>query len=412
VRQLYALGAGGMDNSQKEQSMSHQGELWTRAQRVLMGGGQGHKRPSAVPGYPIFATHGEGCRFFDADGKAYIDYLLAFGPITLGHNYPRVTEAVTRQAQLGTIFNIGTVLEVELAERLVHTIPSAELVTYCSTGSEATAAAVRIARGYTGREKVIRCGYHGWLDWCSPGDKGVPAAISALTLAVPYNDLDALADLFRADAGGIACVMIEPSPTEAPKEGYLEGVKALCEEQGAVFIMDEVKTGVRYALGGAQERFGVTPHLSTWSKGIANGYHFAAVVGLREYMEPSADVWVAATFHGELTGCAAAMATLDEMEEKDGVRTLWRRGERLAEGLLQVMREASVEATMLGMGPMPLLRFAEGQEELSTRFYSECVQRGVYFSPGHVWFLCLSHTDDVIDETLNVAADAIAAAKT
>ncbi|MBM3500670.1 MAG: aspartate aminotransferase family protein, partial [Armatimonadetes bacterium] len=392
-------------------SLSKQQALWERAQQVLMGGGQGHKRPSPVPGYPTFATHGEGCRFFDADGNGYIDYLLSFGPITLGHNYPRVTEAVTRQAQLGTIFDIGTGLEIELAERLVQLIPSAELVTYCSTGSEATAAAVRIARGYTGREKIIRCGYHGWLDWCRPGDKGVPAAVSALTLAVPYNDLDALRDLFGADSGEIACLMIEPSPTEAPLEGYLAGVKALCEEHGAVFIMDEVKTGLRYALGGAQELFGVTPHLSAWSKGIANGYHFAAVVGQRAIMEPASDVWVAATFHGELTGCAAAMATLDEMQERDGVRLLWERGERLAEGLLGIMREASVEATMLGLGPMPLLRFGEGQEELSTRFYSECVRRGVYFSPGHVWFLCLSHTDEVIDETLNVAAESIRAAK-
>jgi len=388
-----------------------QHELLKRAEQVLVGGGQGHKRPSYVPDYPLFAVRGEGCRFYDADGNGYIDYLLSFGPIVLGYNYPRVVEAVKRRAEQGTIFDVGTPLEIELAERLVELIPSAEMVTYCSTGSEATAAAVRIARAHTGREKIIRCGYHGWLDWCRPGDKGVPACVSELTLEVAYNDLERLRELFEGSPAQIACAIIEPSPTEAPAEGYLPGVKALCEEQGAVFIMDEVKTGVRYALGGAQERFGVVPHMSVWSKGIANGYHFAAVVGLREIMQAASDVWVAATFHGELTGVAAAMATLDEMEEQDGVRLLWERGARLAEGLSEIAQEAGVAAEMVGMGPMPLLRFAEEENDLKVRFFSECVRRGVYFSPDHVWFLSLSHTDDIIDETLETAAAAIQAAK-
>ncbi len=391
--------------------LQRQRELLNRAQRVLVGGGQGHKRPSYVPDYPLFAVRGEGCRFFDADGNGYIDYLLSFGPIVLGYDYARVVEAVKARAEQGTIFDVGTPFEIELAERLVDVIPSAEMVTYCSTGSEATAAAVRIARGHTGRDKVIRCGYHGWLDWCRPGDKGVPACVSGLTLEVPYNDLDRLRELFAENPEQVACAIIEPSPTEAPAEGYLEAVKELCEAQGAVFIMDEVKTGVRYALGGAQERFGVVPHMSVWSKGIANGYHFAAVVGRRDIMEAASDVWVAATFHGELTGVAAAMATLDEMEEQDGVRLLWERGERLAEGLSKIVEEASVAAEMIGMGPLPLLRFAEEERELKVRFFAECARRGVYFPPDHVWFLSLSHTDEVIDETLEVAAAAMQAAK-
>ncbi len=389
--------------------LAKQRELRARAERVLVGGGQGHKRPLPVPDYPLFAERGEGCRFFDPDGNAYIDYLLSYGPIVLGHNYPRVTEAVCRRAALGTVFNVGAPPEIELAERLVRLIPSAEMVTYCATGSGATAAAAKIARAHTGRDMIVRCGYHGWLDWCRPGDRGVPAAISALTLSASYNDLDQLRTFFAENPGAIAGVMIEPSPTVPPVEGYLQGVKDLCEDQGAVFIMDEVKTGVRYALGGAQERFGVTPHLSTWSKGIANGYPIAAVVGSREIMAGIADVWVAATFHGELTGVVAALATLDEMEEKDGVRLLWERGERLSAGLTQIMADASVPATMVGLGPMPLLTFPADLDDLKTRFFSECVRRGVYFSPGHVWFLCLSHTDEVIDETLNVTADAIRA---
>ncbi len=391
--------------------LAKQRDLLVRAERVILGGGQGHKRVPAVPDYPLFAERGEGCRFFDPDGNAYIDYLLSFGPIVLGHNYPRVTEAVQRRAERGTVFNIGAPPEIELAERLVRLIPSAEMVTYCATGSGATAAAVKIARAHTSRDKVIRCGYHGWLDWCRPGDRGVPEAVSALTLSLAYNDLDQLRTLFAENSGEVACVTLEPSPTEPPLDGYLQGVKDLCEDQGALFIMDEVKTGVRYALGGAQERFGVTPHLSTWSKGIANGYAVAAVVGSREIMEGVADVWVSATFHGELTGIVAARATLDEIAEKDGVRLLWERGARLSAGLTQIMADASVPAKMVGQGPMPLLTFPAELEDLKVRFFSECVRRGVYFSPGHVWFLCLSHTDAVIDETLNIAADAIKAAK-
>ncbi|MFQ6131052.1 MAG: aspartate aminotransferase family protein [Armatimonadota bacterium] len=385
-------------------------KLFERAKEVIVGGAQAHKRPSYVPDLPIMAQRGEGCYFWDPDGNRYIDYLCAYGPILLGYAHPKTTQAALERARQGTVFNIGTPLEILLAEKLVEIIPCAEMVSYFISGSESTSAAVKIARAVTGREKVVRCGYHGWHDWCQTGNRGVPRAVSDLTLDFPYNDLDSLAERFRANPDQIACVIMEPVLMDAPAQGFLEGVKRVCHENGALLIFDEIKTGFRYALGGAQEHFGVTPDLATLGKAMANGWPIAVVVGRRQIMQQAEDVWVAATFNGESMGVAAALATIEEMQQHDGVRELWRRGERLRAGLDEIMRDAGVDAHTTGAGPMPFLRFGEGLDELKVKFFSECAKAGVYFPPDHVWFLCLAHTDGVIEETLIIARQALKSA--
>jgi len=391
-------------------SLSSTTDLLGRARQVVMGGGQGHKRPSDIPGYPAFAVRGKGCRFWDNEGREFIDYLCAFGPILLGYAHPAVDEAVKNQIDEGVIFNVPHPSEAELAERLIGLIPSAEMVAYFTGGSGATSGAVKVARAYTKREKVVRCGYHGWHDWCCPGGEGVPRCVSELTLELPYNDVDALQAIFQEHGPQIACVIMEPIIGSGPRPGFLEAVKSICAEHGALLIFDEVKTGFRFAMGGAQEYLGITPDLSTFGKAMANGYDIGVLVGKKEILQTCTGVWLAATFHGHLLGIAATTATLDEMERIDGIKLIWKHGRKLIDGLDEIARRHGVEASCTGYPPMPILSFAESAKEIGRRFWEGAAKRGIYFSPGHPWFISPAHDDSVIDQTLDVSEKAMAEA--
>jgi len=380
-------------------------KLWAEAEEVILGGGQGHKRPGHA-GYPLFMQRGKGCRVWDVDGNEYIDYLMAFGPILLGYAYEAVDNAAKAQIDEAMIFNQHHPIEIKLARKLIDIIPCAEMVTFCLTGSDATSSAVKLARGYTGRPKVIRCGYHGWHDWCHAG-KGALPATTQYTLEMPYNDLDALEELLKANRGEVACIIMEPLVTNPPKPGYLEGVRKLATEYETLLIFDEVKTGFRISLGGAQKYLGITPDMATFGKAMGNGYPIGCVVGKREIMEKVKDVWIAATFNGHFVSAAAALATIEEMEKHNGIQTIWRQGEKLQKGLDEIMKAHGVDARPVGLGPMPHLAFGPGNEELRDQFYTEAAANGVYFSPGHVWFISLSHDDEAIQQTLDASEKAI-----
>ena len=383
-------------------------EWQKRAEAVILGGGQAHKR-ARLPG-PLMIERGEGCRFWDADGAEYIDYLMGYGPVVLGYAHPRVLRAVAEQCARGNVFNVGHTLEVELAEKLVEIIPSAERVTFCVGGSDGTSGVIKLARAYTGREKIVRSGYHGWHDWCH-SERGALLGTAAYTLSMTYNDLPSLERLFEQHRGGIACVIMEPVGYEAPLLGYLEGVKQLCHDNGALFVLDEVKTGFRYALGGAQEHFGVTPDLSVFSNAMGNGFGICAITGAAEVMDDVAGVWVAATFHGEMSLVAAALATIAEIEEKDGIAHMWRLGDKLLDGYREMTGRLGVENVRLeGAGPMPFFGVTGGDERLDrmrSTFYRETLDGGLYLPEGHIWFLSLAHTDEDIARTLEVSEAAL-----
>jgi glutamate-1-semialdehyde 2,1-aminomutase len=384
-------------------------DLLQRAGKVILGGGQGHKHPTQIPGYPAYVVRGKGCRFWDDQGREFIDYLCAFGPILLGYAHPKVDAAVKQRMDEGIIFNLPHPSEADLAQRLIDLIPCAELVAYFTGGSGATTGAVKIARGYTGREKVIRCGYHGWHDWCRPQDPGCPKAMGELTLDFGFNDIGGLEKLFAENPDQVACVIMEPVIGNGPEPGFLEAVKSACAKNGAVFILDEVKTGFRFALGGAQQYLGVTPDLATFGKAMANGYDIGVVVGKRKIMEES-NTYLAATFHAHLLGIAATMATIDEMERIDGISVVWRQGQKLMDGLNEIARRHGVDASCKGYAPMPLLRFGESAKEIGTKFWEGAAKRGIYFSPSHPWFISTVHDDAVIDQTLAASEEAMAAA--
>ena len=295
------------------------------AQRLTPGGVGGIRRPYnfVVGEYPVFITHGQGGHIFDVDGNEYIDMLCAYGPIILGYVEPEINDAVKARIDKGFCFSLVQPVQNELEERLADIVPSGEQTILVKTGSDATNAAVRAVRAYTGRDKIARCGYHGWGDWCVENHGGVPQAVWELTKEFEYGDIADLERVFAENPGEVAGVVITPvghpmaQPIIAPPPGYLEAVKELTHKNGAVLVFDEIRTGFRVALGGAQQRYGVTPDVSTIGKAMANGYPIAAVVGKREILSVyEKNAFLSSTFFPNSLEMVAAMACLDILERE------------------------------------------------------------------------------------------------
>ena len=358
---------------------------------------------------PVFLARGHGSYVWDVDGNKYIDYAMALGPVILGHNYSVVTEAVTRQMTDGTTFSLPHPLEIDVAEALVMLLPCAEMVRFGKNGSDATSGAVRVARAYTGRDVIACCGYHGWQDWyigTTTRNKGVPRAVQELTVPFVYNDTESLQRVFAEHPGRVAAVIMEPVGVVPPHEGFLQQVRELTQREGALLIFDEVVTGFRLALNGAQGYFGVIPDLACFGKGIANGYPLAAVVGRQEVMELFNEVFFSFTFGGETLALAAAVATITELCGKQVIPHLWEQGQRLQDGHNVLAKEYRISqfTECIGLPPRTVVTFRDedGNESLVLKslFQQECVKRGILFSGGHN--LCFSHSPADIDYTLRV----------
>jgi glutamate-1-semialdehyde aminotransferase len=393
-------------------------DLLERAHRVLPGITQTYsKAPDQhVEGvYPVFLERGEGCRVTDLDGNVYIDYPCALGPMILGYGDPEVDAAAAQRVYAGTCFSLGHRLEVDVAEALVEMVPGAEMVRFLKTGSEATTAAVRLARAATGRDHVAMCGYHGWHDWCighTTRSAGVPIAVRELTHQWKYNNLDSLRAVFSAHPGEVAAVVMEPVGVEPPTPGFLEGVRALVDEHGAALIFDEVITGFRLAPGGAQEYFGVVPDLATFGKAMANGYPLAAVAGKAALMELIAStVFISSTFGGDTVSLAASLATLRRIRAGGVIEHLWRQGARVMEGFNALASEYEVPAQMIGLAPRRVIVFqpAGGADAngLKGLVWQECLDRGVLM--GNANFISLAHDDAAVEATLTAFDGALAA---
>lgn len=416
--------------------------LWQRARRVLPGGVSSNVKMEERP-QPLFFTRAEGSRLYDCDGNAYIDYTCGYGPVILGHAHPAVVTAVQQAAARGFIFGGQHEGEILLAERMAAMIPCVEMVRYNCTGSEAVAAAVRLARAATGRNTVIRFAghYHGWLDeeliathpdgdemTPAPESAGQPASALAHTVVAPWNDVAALERLLAA-RGDVAAVLMEPimcnSGVIMPAPGYLEGVRDLCTRFGTVLIFDEVITGFRVHAGGAQALLGVTPDLATFGKAMANGFPLSAVGGRREIMDLISDGTVvhAGTFNGNPLAMAAALATIDELGRDAGeaYRRLTGLGTRLMEGIRGAASAAGVPVLLQGPGPVfymwltdaPAVSDYRAAARISGESYAwfaaAMLAAGVRVIPGGRWYLSCSHTDEDIDQTIQAAAAALGA---
>jgi glutamate-1-semialdehyde aminotransferase len=360
---------------------------------------------------PKYLQRGQGSHVWDVDGNEYLDFNMGIGPISLGYAYEPVDTAIRRQLADGITFSLVHPLEVEVAELIREVIPNAEAVRYSKTGAEVTSAAVRLARAYTGREKVLCCGYHGWHDWyigLTARNAGVPAAVEALTHTFAYNDLEAVRQALDTDT---ACVILEPMVFEFPQPDYLAQLKALCAANGTLLIFDEMWSGFRLALGGAQEYFGVQPDLACYSKAIANGMPLAVLTGRHEVMQLlDEEVFFFTTFGGEALSLAAAQATITALRAHDVPAHLAKQGGRLQTGYNQLAATLGLASCTqcIGHPARSLVTFdaaAGNPLHLKSLMQQEMIKHGVLWSGFHN--LCLAHSDADIDYTLRVYAEVL-----
>lgn len=335
---------------------------------------------------PYFITRGQGAHVWDVDGNEYIDCASSLAAVTLGHNDPDVNAAVLAQMQNGVIFSLAHPLEVELAEKIVEMVPCAEMVRYGKNGSDATAGAIRLARAYTGRDHVVCCGYHGWQDWyigSTARNLGVPAAVTALTHSFEYNNLDSLRAVLNTYQDNVAAVIMEPMANVRPQPGLLEGVKELAHRHGAVFILDELITGFRFANGGAQEYFGVVPDLATYGKGLSNGYPLSAVCGKAEIMRLMEDIFFSFTYGGETLSLAASLATLKKLQSRPVLADMAARGQTLMEGLQSIIDDLELNDifSVSGHPSWSFLNFSDtgpySSWEIKSLYLQEMLARGI-----------------------------------
>jgi glutamate-1-semialdehyde 2,1-aminomutase len=419
---------------------------FARACRLMPGGVNSPARAfGAVGGQPLFIERGEGPYLFDVDGNRYLDYVGSWGPLLLGHCHPRVVQAVTEAAQRGASFGAPTERESELAEIIIAAVPSIEMVRMVSSGTEASMSAIRLARGFTGRDAIVKFAgcYHGHVDALLvaagssalthgvPSSPGVPAGCTADTLLLPYNNTQALADAFKAQGSRIAGVIFEPVAGNMglvpPRPEFLGEVRRLTERHGALLIYDEVMTGFRLALGGAQELYGQKPDLTILGKIVGGGLPVGAYGGRADIMQqvmPAGPVFQAGTLSGNPLAMAAGVATMRELRAHPPYARLEELGRRLAEGLGQAARQAGVPHQLQRVGSMWTLFFnaapvtdydsaRQSDTARFARFFWAMMDRGVYLpcSQFEAAFLSAAHTDAHVDETLAAARHALEASR-
>ena len=421
--------------------------LFSRAQSFIPGGVNSPVRAfKGVGGTPVFIQKAQGAYIYDTDENQYVDYVGSWGPMILGHNHPSILNAVLKAAENGLSFGAPTPSEIDLAELVCNIIPSIEMVRMVSSGTEATMTAIRLARGYTGRDKILKfegC-YHGHSDSLlvkagsgaltlgQPSSPGVPEDFAKYTLTAEYNNLDSVKALFEQYPDSISCVIIEPVAGNMncvpPKSGFLQGIRELCDKYGALFIIDEVMTGFRVALAGAQSYYGVTPDLTTLGKVIGGGMPVGAVGGkkaIMEYLAPTGPVYQAGTLSGNPIAMAAGLACLNELKKPGNEQQLVIKTEKLCLGLKSLAEKHHVPFVVNYVGGMFGIFFTEQQEITSYAevmkcdtekfkiFFHKMLEQGIYLAPSafEAGFMSLAHTDEDIERTLsaaNIAFSAIA----
>ena len=413
--------------------------LFDRAQKLIPGGVNSPVRAcKSVGSAPLFIDRADGCRIWDADGKEYIDYVGSWGPMILGHRHPEVIQAVNRVLTRGTSFGAPTDLELELAELVIAAVPSVAKVRMVNSGTEATMSAIRLARGYTGRDIIIKfdgC-YHGHADTLLvdagsgvatlniPGSPGIPDAVVQHTLSLPYNDIEAIERIFKQKGEEEACVIVEPVAGNMgmvpPREGFLEALRAHTARYGGVLIFDEVMSGFRVAYGGAQERYGIRPDITCFGKIIGAGLPVGAYGGRNELMAhvaPEGQVYQAGTLSGNPLAMAAGIAALKALQRPGVYDTLESRSSRLAEGLAAAAEQAGISAVFNRVGSMlgmfftdrPVNDFDDAKTcdlDQFACYYQGMLAEGIYLAPSQfeAGFVSLAHSEEAIDRTIAAAS--------
>lgn len=436
-----------MANPDASNQLPNSQAAFEKARALMPGGVSSPVRAfKAVGGTPVFIREGEGPHVIDIDGNTYIDYVGSYGPLIAGHSNERVVAALSKAVGRGTSFGAPTEAEGQLAAKIVSALPAVEMVRFVNSGTEATMSAIRLARAATGRDLIVKCigCYHGHADGLlvqagsgaltlgAPSSPGIPKAIAACTLLATYNDLADAAALFKKYPGQIACFMVEPVAGNMgvvpPAEGYLAGLRELCDADGALLLLDEVMTGFRVAWGGAQIRYDIRPDLTCLGKVIGGGLPCAAYAGpkgLMEQISPSGSVYQAGTLSGNPLAMAGGLATLEILQEAGAYESLERRSAMLAEGLIDAAQKAGVPIALNRVGSMmtpfflknandPVTNFAQataGDTAAYATFFHAMLENGVYLAPSQyeAMFVSLAHTDKIIEETIRAAETAFAA---
>jgi len=400
-------------------SITVSNELYERAVKIMtpvtqtLAKGPGQYVNGVAPKY---VKRGKGARVWDVDDNEYLDYNMGIGPLSLGYCYPKVDEAIIEQLKDGITFSLMHHLEVTLSELIHQIIPNAEAIRISKTGADVTSAAIRVARAFTGRKKVLCCGYHGWHDWyigVTSRNIGVPEEIKNLTATFEYNNIESVKALLDEDT---ACVILEPFIFEAPTNDFLKELKTLCSLNGTLLIFDEMWTGFRIAMGGAQEYFNVKPDLACYSKAFANGMPISLLTGRKDVMDLfNEDVFFFTTFGGEALSLAAAIATIEEMIEKNVPAYLAEKGKLLKDGYNKICEDLGIQhyTKCVGYDCRSMITFdpsAGNPLELKSYVQQELIKRGILWSGFHN--MCFSHSDEDINYTLNAYQEVLELLKT
>jgi glutamate-1-semialdehyde aminotransferase len=359
---------------------------------------------------PKYLVKGKGSHVWDVDGNEYIDYMMGVGPLSLGYAYPKVDKAIRKQLEDGITFSMMHPLEVEVAEMMRDIIPNAEAVRYSKTGADATSAAVRLSRAYTGKNKILCCGYHGWHDWyiaVTARNHGIPEAVKAISFTFNYNDIDSVKNSIDDD---VAAIILEPVVFQEPKDNFLHKLAELCKEKGIVLIFDEMWTGFRMALGGAQEYFGIVPDLATYSKAVANGMPISILTGKKEIMQlADEDIFFYTTFGGEALSLAATKATIEELRDKNVPKFLNEQGAKLKNGYNLIAQKLGIDYTKaIGYNWRSMATFDEkaGDPLLQkSLMQQEMIKRGVLWQGFHN--MSFSHSDTDVEYTLQALEESL-----
>lgn len=354
---------------------------------------------------PKYLAKGKGSHVLDVDGNEYLDYLMAIGPLSLGYAYPKVDEAIKAQLENGITFSLMHPLEVEVAELINKIVPNAESIRYSKTGADVTSAAIRVARAFTGRNKVLCCGYHGWHDWyisVTDRNKGIPQVLQDLTFTFNYNDIQSVIESLDEDT---AAVILEPFVFEEPKNNFLQELREICSANGTLLIFDEMWTGFRIAVGGAQEYFGVKADLACFSKAVANGMPLAILSGRKDIMSLlEKDVFFFTTFGGEALSLAAAKAAITELKEKNVPAYLAKQGKKLKDGYNQIAQDLGITYTKCsGFECRTIITFdasAGNPLEMKSLVQQEMIKRGILWGGFHN--MSFSHSDEDVEYTIKV----------
>jgi glutamate-1-semialdehyde aminotransferase len=395
-------------------------KMYGNALNIIPGAVAGIRRPyNFVPGeYPIYFESAKGGKVTDVDGNEYIDYLCAYGPIIIGHREEEIDNAAIEQIKnKGFCFSLTQPVQNQLAQKLIELIPSAEMAVFVKTGSDATSTAIRVARGATDRTKIVRCGYHGWHDWCVEVKGGIPQKLYEDVYEFHYNKLDELEDIMKKHGDDMAAIIVTPvghplaEKVQMPQRGFLEGVRALADKYGTVLIFDEIRSGFRVNIGGAQKEFGVTPDLSVFGKAMANGYPIGTVVGKKEYMKVLADkVFLSSTFFPNSIEQVASLKTIEILQRDAVLDVVRKKGEMFGKWVEEVVRKSGYDAELSGAPWMPFITFNKDKDgiykKLRPAFYTELIRRKVFLQPYHHGYIAYRHSDDDLKYTADMIAEA------